>query len=107
MFIKNLFNWYLSGYLVAMPVIAVPLTDPTQPWVPQQRQRPTPVATPKMVWRLQAVHQTPKGAVAIVNNTLVRVGQTIAGVRVNKIEHQRVYLANGRILKVFAVTQSQ
>ena len=90
-----------------MPVMALPLTDPTQPWVPKQRPQQAPVTATKMVWRLQAVHQTKQGAVAIVNNTLVKTGQSIAGIRVDKIDHQRVYLANGRILKVFAVTQSQ
>ena len=91
---------------MAMPVTAVSLTDPTQPW---RANRPSPTvasSNPIVKWRLQAVQHTRQGAVAIINNTLVKVGETIAGMRVEKIEHQCVYLANGRVLKVFAVTQS-
>lgn len=106
MLTKNLFSWCLSVCLVTLPAIAVPLTDPTQPWLPKQGSHQASVVTPEVVWRLQAVQQTQDGAVAIINNALVRVGETIAGIRVEKIEHQSVYLANGRVLKVFAVTQS-
>ncbi|MBL6734433.1 MAG: hypothetical protein ISP86_00930 [Shewanellaceae bacterium] len=92
--------------MITLPAIAVPLTDPTQPWLSKQVSPQVSVVAPDEVWRLQAVQQTQDGAVAIINNTLVRVGETIAGSRIEKIEHQSVYLANGRVLKVFAVTQS-
>jgi hypothetical protein len=66
-------------------------------------QAPTTAMQPNEVLTLDGTVTDGDTAMAIINNRFFRQGQTVAGFRVEKITHDRVYLLSGDHRKVLDV----
>lgn len=84
--------------LLALPALALaqpesPLRDPTQPIAYRAADPKAPVSSQL---QLSAIFLSERGASAIVNGQRVKPGDSVAGVRIERIEAGRVYFHGER-----------
>lgn len=90
-----LYRWstILCVGLVFSQVSAAEMTDPTKPPAAVLSTLPDSVVTPTPVLQLNGVQVNGKDSVAIINHTMVRVGDQIQGYTLRRVSNGQAILA--------------